>query len=126
MLMRLIEPTCNLSTVKDLRGGIFTFFPEQGSIAEWSYMITKPGKVRGFHWHKEFDEYVHVIDGEGVYIEWDLEKNEESGFVKMSSGNCIYFPSGCAHTLHSITQVKMVAMLTKKWDDCDEPLTRVD
>jgi len=131
--MRLLEHNCNLSTIEDGRGGIFTFIPEK-AIVEFSFMITHPGKQRGFHWHPEFDEYVLFTSGTGIYTEWvnDAErakraaaKLSEYPYILMGPGSCIYFPSGCSHTLKAITEVRMVALLTKKWDDCKEALVRV-
>ena len=41
-----LKPNCNLDTVKDGRGGIFTFYPED-PIVEMNFNIVKTGKIRG-------------------------------------------------------------------------------
>lgn len=122
MAMRRVEPECNLETVRDGRGGIFTYYPDQ-PIVEWNLLFTRTGEARGFHFHKEFDEYVLVTSGHGTYVELCEDGTER--FVKVAAGDCLHFPIGTAHTVHAITDMRMVALLTKRWDECDEPLTRI-
>lgn len=124
MRMKKLAPQCNLSTVRDERGGIFTFFPLDLPIAEFSFIFTTAGKTRGFHYHEEFDEYVLITDGHGVYVELGEDGQEYS--LKMAAGECVHFPRGMPHTFYAITDVRMVAMLTKRWNDCERPLVRVD
>jgi mannose-6-phosphate isomerase-like protein (cupin superfamily) len=124
MRMEKIVPQCDLSTVKDRRGGIFTFFPVDLPIVEFSFIFTAAGKTRGFHYHEEFDEYVLITAGHGVYVERGEDRREYC--LKMAAGECVYFPRGMPHTFHAITDVRMVAMLTKRWDECDRPLVRIE
>jgi len=121
--MRRVEPECNLETVRDGRGGIFTYYP-QDPIVEWNLIFTTAGSARGFHFHKEFDEYILVTAGHGTYVE-RLGDGSET-FVKVAAGDCLHFPTGTAHTVFAITDMRMVALLTKRWSDCDEPITRID
>ena len=124
MRMKKITPHCDLSTVTAQRGGIFTFLPLDLPIAEFSLIFTAAGKSRGFHYHEEFDEYVLLTEGHGVYVERADDGQEYS--LKMAAGECVYFPRTMAHTFHAITDVRMVALLTKRWDECQRPLVRVD
>ena len=124
MRMKKLQPQCNLSTVKDQRGGIFTFLPFDLPVAEFSFIFTSAGHARGFHYHEEFDEYVLLTDGHGVYVERGEDGREYS--LKMAAGECVYFPRRMPHTFYAITDVRMVALLTKRWDDCDRPLVRVE
>jgi dTDP-4-dehydrorhamnose 3,5-epimerase-like enzyme len=124
MRMRKLDPLCDLTTIRDLRGGIFTFFPVDLPIVEFSFIFTKAGKARGFHFHEEFDEYVLVTEGHGVYVEKGDGGEEYS--LKMAAGECVHFPRGMAHTFHAITDCRMVALLTKRWGDCSRPLVRID
>jgi mannose-6-phosphate isomerase-like protein (cupin superfamily) len=124
MTMQRLEPECNLDTVRDGRGGIFTFYPQNAPIVEWNLLFTRAGSARGFHYHKEFDEYVLIASGHGTYVEKHEDGSET--FIKVAAGDCLYFPSGTAHTIYAITDVRMVAMLTKRWNDCAEPITRID
>jgi dTDP-4-dehydrorhamnose 3,5-epimerase-like enzyme len=124
MTMRRLEPECNLETVRDGRGGIFTYYPQDAPIVEWSLLFTKADHARGFHYHKEFDEYVLIVGGHGTYVE--LREDGTEGFYKVAAGDCLHFPSGTAHTIYAIEDMRIVALLTKKWDDCDEPMTRID
>lgn len=123
MPMHKLDPECNLATVRDGRGGIFTYFPVDAPVVEWNLIFTRAGETRGFHSHAEFDEYILVTSGHGTYVE--LRPDGSEAFFKVGAADCLHFPTGTAHTLYAITDMRLVAMLTKRWDDCDEPITRV-
>jgi len=114
------EPSCNLSTVRDGRGGIFTWVPPE-PIMEWNMLICNPSKVRGNHYHKEFTEYFMVVDGYGTMITYD-EQGEEM-MLHLSKGQCVRTPRLIPHVFFAIEQTTAMAFLTKRWDDCDEPIT---
>lgn len=120
MRMKAFKPNCNLSTVKDGRGAIFSFVPDQ-PIVEWTHQFINKGKIRGNHCHPEFDEYILLVDGEGIEIEKDTETGEEQ-YIYMSKGTCVYIPRGTSHVFLAITNCQSVSFLTKKWDDCDKPI----
>ena len=124
MHIRKLDPEINPITLKDGRGGIFTYYPEQGDpVVEWSFIVTLKGSQRGHHYHKEFDEYIMFVDGEGVYTE--LTDGKEL-VTTVSSGDCVYLPMNVPHTFYPTADCMMIALLTKRWDDCDEPITRVE
>jgi len=123
MRMRKLDQRCNLSTVKDGRGIILTFFPEK-PIVEFNLLFTKAGETRGFHYHEEFDEYALIASGHGVYVEKGEDGKEY--FLKVAMGDCVYFPRGTPHTLYALVDMRAVAMLTKKWDDCKRPIVKVE
>jgi mannose-6-phosphate isomerase-like protein (cupin superfamily) len=123
MAILKLTPEVNLETVRDGRGGIFTYYPE-APIVEWNLLFTRTGHARGFHFHREFDEYMLITSGHGTYVE-KLEDGSEKVF-KVAAGDCLHFPAGTAHTIYAITDMRMVAMLTKKWNDCVQPITRID
>jgi mannose-6-phosphate isomerase-like protein (cupin superfamily) len=120
MKMRSFKPNCNLNTIKDGRGAIFSFIPET-PILEFTHQFIKAGKVRGNHNHPEFDEYILLVAGEGVEVEKDNETGEER-FIYMSKGECIYIPRGTSHVFLAITDCQSVSFLTKRWDDCKQPI----
>lgn len=115
-------PECNLSTLDDGRGGIYTYYPDT-PIVEVTVLFTRAGESRGFHYHKEFDEYALIVEGVGVYIE-ECGKGNDNPFVHVGKGDFIQLKSGVAHTLRPISDMTTVAFLTKKWNDCEEPITR--
>lgn len=123
MLMKKLDFTCNYSTLSDGRGAIFTFIPPT-SVVEFTIIQTRPGENRGFHWHKEFDEYIIVLSGHGMYVELDTTGKVLQHF-KVSFGDCMHFPVGCIHALYCLTEMRMIAALSKKWDDCEEPITKI-
>jgi dTDP-4-dehydrorhamnose 3,5-epimerase-like enzyme len=120
MKMRSFKPACNLSTIRDGRGAIFSFVPEQ-PILEFTHQFIKAGKIRGNHCHPEFDEYILLVDGTGVEVEKDLDSGAES-FIYMAKGECIYIPRGTYHVFMAITDCQSVSFLTKRWDDCARPI----
>ena len=119
----LLYPSCNLSTVSDGRGGIFTWLP-QDAIVEFNMLYFQPGKTRGDHYHPEFNEYFLVVDGSGVMVSRDSEDEKERHIIHMSKGMCVRNPIGVIHTFYAITSVTAIAMLSKKWDDCSLPIVQ--
>ncbi len=124
MKVQRVFPTANLDTVKDGRGGIFTFIPKD-PIVEFNYNFIKSGKIRGNHYHPEFDEYFLLTEGEGVLVSRDSEQSNQE-FIYLSKGHCAYTPKSINHVFLAITDCIAVAMLTKKWDDCKDPIIHMD
>jgi cupin superfamily acireductone dioxygenase involved in methionine salvage len=62
------------------------------------------------------------VEGNGVYLELQDDGTEVP--TPVASGDCVYLPKNIAHTFIPMADCKMVAMITKKWNDCDEPITR--
>ena len=120
MKIEEIIPSCNLDTVRDGRGGIFTYIPKD-PIVEFNYNIIKAGKVRGNHYHPEFDEYILLVNGEGVEIEKNSDSAKEN-YIYLAKGECVYIPKKTLHVFIAITNCESVSFLTKKWDDCIEPI----
>lgn len=124
MKLEILKPSCNIDTVKDGRGGIFTWVPED-PLVEFNMLYFKPGATRGNHYHPEFDEYFLVVEGSGVMVT-ENAKGEEKEVIHMSKGMCTRAPKGVPHAFYAITPVTAVAMLSKKWDDCNPPIVRLD
>ena len=119
-----LDPDINPITVKDGRGIISTYYPQTEDIKEWSYIVTLKGSVRGHHYHKEFDEYIMFVEGSGVYTE--LTEDNQELVTPVATGDCIFIPKFVPHTFYPTSDSKAIALITKKWNDCNEPLTRVD
>ncbi len=124
MKIEILKPTCNPDTVRDGRGGIFTWVP-QDKIAEFNLLYFRPGKTRGNHYHPEFNEYFLVVEGEGVLVTKDSEDAPEE-IIHMSKGMRARTPAGIAHTFYAITSVTVIAMLSKPWDECKPPIVRMN
>lgn len=125
MPITLLSPTCNLTTVRDGRGGIFTWRPAE-PLVEFNLLYFQPGKVRGFHYHPEFVEYLLVVDGNGVLVtreDPDDPGSPERSF-HLAKGTCTRADVGTYHTVYAITAMTIVAMLTKAWDDCQTPIVQ--
>lgn len=122
MKIKKLQPECNLSTVRDGRGGIFTFYPEK-PVVEWNFQFINKNTTRGNHYHPEFDEYYLFVDGNGVVVSNSDGKEE---FIYVGPGDCLYIPQGTSHVTYAITDIKYVTFLTKKWDDCKTPIVYED
>ena len=127
MAVQIVTPTCNIDTVKDGRGGIFTWVPEE-PILEFNLLYFRPGKTRGFHYHPDFVEYILCVEGNGVLVTRDDPKcpNSQQHLVHLSKGVCTRTDAGTYHTVYAITEMSLIAMLTKPWDECDPPIIRCD
>ena len=120
MKIEKMEPLCNLSTVKDGRGGIFSFLPHK-PIVEFNFVYINKGHVRGNHCHPEFDEYYLITSGNGVVVT-KADENGKQEFIYMGKGDCVYIPQGTFHVFYAITDCTKVSLLTKKWNDCKNPI----
>lgn len=120
MKLEILRPSCNIETVSDGRGGIFTWLPED-ALVEFNLLYFQPGKTRGNHYHPEFVEYFLVVEGSGVMVTKDSEDAEEE-IIHMSKGMCTRAPKGVSHAFYAITSVTAIAMLSKRWDDCNPPI----
>mgnify|MGYP001126676761 FL=1 len=126
MPITIIQPFCNLETVKDGRGGIFTWIPKE-PIVEFNLLFFKPGKTRGFHYHPHFVEYLLCVEGNGVLITREDKndpKTERS--INLSKGVCTRADKNTYHTVYSISEMTLVAMLTNRWDDSKPPIIKID
>ena len=124
--VEILNPQCNLETVRDGRGGIFTWIPDE-PLVEFNMLYFQPGKTRGFHYHPHFIEYSLVVSGSGVLVTRDDPHDKESeSFIHLSKGICIRTEQNVFHTVYAITEMTIIAMLTKRWDDCDPPIVRID
>jgi dTDP-4-dehydrorhamnose 3,5-epimerase-like enzyme len=104
----------------DNRGAIYSYIPHD-NLVEFVYIDTKQGVTRGHHYHEEFDEYIMLVNGEGIYLE-KLEDGSTRKIV-MGAGQTIYIPRLTPHTFVPLTDCKSVSMLTKAWDSCNNPIT---
>ena len=125
--VKILLPHANLDTVRDGRGGIFTWIPQE-PLVEFNMLYFKPGAARGFHYHPHFIEYLLVADGSGVYVARDTNNPgaSEEIFIHLSKGTCIRTEIGVHHTVYAISELTIIAMLTKCWDLSDPPVVRME
>lgn len=119
--IQLLSPDINDMAI-DGRGAIYSFVPYD-SIVEFCYIDTKQGSQRGHHYHEEFDEYIMLVQGEGIYLE-RLDNGPDRKIV-MGAGQCIYIPAFTPHTFVPLTDCKSVSLLTKQWNATQKPITRI-
>ena len=123
--LKIIRPDVNLDTVRDGRGFISTYFPEE-DIKEFNIVYFHAGMVRGMHYHPHFIEYSLVVSGEGMFV-YRTDANDPSTekSLLLSKGMCLRTPIGVVHTIYSITELTIVALLSNRWDDCDPPIVQI-
>ena len=126
MSIKILQPSCNLETVRDGRGGIFTWLPKE-PIVEFNMLFFKPGKTRGFHYHPHFIEYLLCVEGNGVLVTRENKDDPKTeSTINLSKGVCTRAEKNSYHTVYSITELTLVAMLTKRWDDSKPPIIKVE
>ena len=55
----------------------------------------------------------------------EVEKDPETGkenFYYLAKGECIFIPRNTYHVFLAITECESVSFLTKRWDDCKNPI----
>ena len=117
--IQLLQPDINDKAI-DNRGAIYSFIPHD-TIVEFCYIDTKQGSKRGHHYHEEFDEYIMLVQGEGIYLE-RIEDGTDRKIV-MGAGQTINIPRLTPHTFVPLTDCKSVSLLTKRWNDSIKPIT---
>lgn len=122
--IEVLAASCNISTVQDGRGAIFTWLPDQ-PVLEFNLLYFLPNKIRGNHYHPEFVEYFLIVDGSVVMVTTDPETGKEVN-MHASRGVCFRTPPGTPHAVHAITEAVCISMLTKPWDECERPIVYED
>ena len=89
----ILKPSCNIDTITDGRGGIFTWLPKE-PILEFNMLYFNPGKIRGFHYHPHFVEYVLVVEGNGVMV---VKEDIRHKFVRMGQNPKEEISMFCLH-----------------------------
>ena len=122
----LLMPQANLDTVRDGRGGIFTWIPPE-PIVEFNMLFFRPGAIRGFHYHPHFVEYLLVVDGSGTLVAKENAEGDRDSerFVLLNKGTCVRTDRNVHHTVYAITDMTVVAMLTHRWDQSNPPIVVV-
>jgi dTDP-4-dehydrorhamnose 3,5-epimerase-like enzyme len=120
----ILEASCNIATVQDGRGAIFTWLVDT-QIVEFNMLYFHPNKIRGNHFHPEFTEYFLVVDGTVVMVTKDPVTGKELN-MHASKGICFRTPPNTPHAVHAVTQSICISLLTKQWDKCEKPIIYED
>jgi dTDP-4-dehydrorhamnose 3,5-epimerase-like enzyme len=118
--IEIIKSSCNIDTIQDGRGAIFTWVPKD-SIVEFNLLYFLPNKIRGNHYHPEFIEYFLVVEGSVVMVTKDVKTGNEVNMLA-SKGTCFRIPKNTPHAVHAIVDSTCISLLSKPWDDCDKPI----
>jgi dTDP-4-dehydrorhamnose 3,5-epimerase-like enzyme len=123
--IKILRPSTNLETVRDGRGVILTYVPED-AIVEFNIVHFRPSCVRGMHYHEHFIEYSLCVQGTGMFV-YRTDTNDASSekSLNISKGFCVRIPRNIVHTIYSIDELTMVAMLSKEWDKSNPPIKQV-
>jgi mannose-6-phosphate isomerase-like protein (cupin superfamily) len=119
--IEVLLPTIT-DTGLDNRGAVYSYVPEQ-DIKEFNLIFTRAGNNRGYHCHKEFDEYVMLVEGEMVIIELLHDKTNRK--ILLGPGQTVKIPRLTEHVFVPVTDCKFVNFLTKPWHLCDQPITKI-
>jgi dTDP-4-dehydrorhamnose 3,5-epimerase-like enzyme len=122
--IEILGASCNISTVQDGRGAIFTWLPDR-PVLEFNLLYFLPNKIRGNHFHPEYVEYFLIVDGSVVMVTIDPITGKEIN-MHASRGVCFRTPPNTPHAVHAITESLCISMLTKPWDECARPIVYAD
>ena len=122
--IEVLSSECNIDTVNDGRGGIFTWIPDE-NIEEFNLLYFLPGKVRGNHQHPEFVEYFLVTEGSVVLVTKNNKTNKPLNMLA-SKGTCFRIPCNTSHAINAISEATCISLLTKTWDSCEYPIIQDD
>ena len=118
--IEILESSCNISTVQDGRGGIFTWMLDE-KIVEINLIYYNANKVRGNHFHPEFNEYWMLVEGAGIKVTKDPKSNKTL-IRHIAEGTLIRVPKNTTHAFHAIRPAKAMSFLTKHWESCKDPI----
>ena len=116
----VLSSSCNISTVLDGRGAVFTWLPDI-PVVEFNMLYIHANKVRGNHYHPEFHEYFLIVSGSVLMVTKDPISGNEVN-MQASPGVCFRIPPNTTHAVHAITDAICISMLTKTWDSCNSPI----
>ena len=98
----------------------------QKLLVQFNIVHFRPTCVRGMHYHDHFVEYSLCVNGSGMFVyrlDKDYPKSERS--LNITKGFCVRIPKQVVHTIYSVDELTMVAMLTKQWDYSNPPIVQV-
>jgi mannose-6-phosphate isomerase-like protein (cupin superfamily) len=104
--------------------GVIRSWPIDQPILEYNLMETRDGTFRGFHYHPHFDEYMLVVHGTCEFTEFSDDGDHHR--VRLGVGDSIRIPANTSHAFRAIGDFRFVSMLTRRWDDSDPPIVKVD
>lgn len=122
--IEILLPLCNLETITDGRGAIFSWVPNE-SIKEFTMLFFAPGKVRGNHYHPEFVEYFLVVEGEVALFTVNPDTGKQIAML-CGKGICFKTPIGVPHAVQAITDATCVSFITLPWDEAKNPIVYTD
>jgi mannose-6-phosphate isomerase-like protein (cupin superfamily) len=121
--IEILPASCNISTVQDGRGAIFSWVP-QDTIKEFTLLYFEPNKIRGNHFHPEFVEYFLVVSGSIVLITKDNKTGNNLNMIG-GAGFCFRTPINIPHAVHALESSLCISLLTKPWEQCQRPIEYV-
>lgn len=100
--------------------GSFTEFIKQTEIGQLSVNISKPGILKGNHWHSTKHEKFLVVSGKGVIRLRKLYSDEViSYYVDGDKLQVVEIPAGYIHNIENLGDTEMVTMI---WaNECFNP-----
>jgi dTDP-4-dehydrorhamnose 3,5-epimerase-like enzyme len=79
-------------------------------IKETLLVISKPGAVRGNHYHKKKVEWLCLIKGRGQFIYIDIKTGEKKEFVIDNKLTLIKTPLNVAHAVKNIGKDELILL----------------
>lgn len=107
-----VEGLCQDLLMHSDHRGSFTEFLKQESFGQVSVNISKPGILKGNHWHNSKNERFLVVSGEGVIRLRNLNSNEViSYYVTGKKLQFVYLPCGYVHNIENLGDTNLVTII---------------
>lgn len=92
--------------------GSFTEFARNDHVGQFSINVSKPGIVKGNHWHKTKHEKFIVISGSAVIrLRHLFEEQVHEFHVNSSQFNVVDIPSGYVHHIENVGKNELITIM---------------
>lgn len=125
--VHLVQP----EVIQDERGSFAEIFrrewvPNAREMVQVNRSVSKPGVLRGLHYHLFQADYWYVTRGEAFVALFDFRASSktaekvETFQLKGEDNTGLYIPAGVAHGFYAVTEVELLYMVDQEFDGTDE------
>ncbi|OGZ99939.1 MAG: hypothetical protein A3C07_02820 [Candidatus Sungbacteria bacterium RIFCSPHIGHO2_02_FULL_47_11] len=111
----------------DVRGAITKILDDGATVIKSILLIeSKPGSIRGNHYHKKDSHYCYLLSGKMEYFKKSAQGGEIESVV-LNSGDMVFSPSMTIHAFRALEDSVFIALATeyRSQDRYEEDTVRV-
>ncbi len=99
---------------EDERGAIFDLV-DKGTIKHIGMLTSKPGSIRGSHYHKKAKQTTYIVSGKIELTLKDASRNDsKSKRIIMKAGDIVTIPSMVSHSVKAIEKTTLLVFTDKQ------------